>query len=72
MEKDLDQESTKDINDTKSNSAERSEDHHQEDQKNISDKISENRNVGGLTDRDDAPGSGISISDPREHTIGNP
>jgi hypothetical protein len=69
MEKNLDKLNKKDnANTTQSGRDE----HMQEEKKITSDKISINRNIGGLSDRDDAPGSGININKPEEHTLGNP
>jgi hypothetical protein len=73
MKKDIYQAGKNEIKkDKHAGSKEQSKDLHQEDEKIITDKISEDRNIGGLTERDDAPGSGINSNDPTEHTLGNP
>lgn len=69
MEKDLDQVNK---NDNKYSQNTPTEKNIQKENKTTSDKISENREIGGLSDRDDAPGSGISTHDSTEHTVGNP
>jgi hypothetical protein len=71
MEQDINQENKQINKETPEVSTKKSDSLQQEDEQNISDKISENRNVGGLTERDDAPGSGID-TDSTEQTMGNP